>query len=81
MQFCCTLPTCKRSFATEMGLYQHKFRDPIHNRNKNYNSYNKVGNKRDFLIPYEGISRNPESNLSNKTLTGPKYIDADIMAV
>jgi len=62
LKFSCILPNCNRRFATERGLYQHKKQDPIHNRNKSYDSYNKVGKKRLFPIQYEG-SQNSESNL------------------
>jgi len=51
----------------------------MHNRNKSYGSRNNDDNKKHFRIPHKG-SRNPESNLSNKTVTGPKYIDADIIS-
>ena len=79
LKFCCNLPNCNRRFATDRGLYQHKIRDPRHNRNKSYDFYNKVGKKRHFSIQYE-CNQNTESNLSKKPSTGPRYIDADIMS-
>ena len=80
LKFCCNLPNCKRSFATDRGLYQHQIRDPLHNRKKSYDSYNKVGKKRHFPIQYEG-NQNTESNLSKKPSNGPRYgINADIMS-
>ena len=79
LKFCCNLPNCNRRFATDRGLYQHKSKDPRHNRNKSYDSYNKVGKKRHFPIQYE-CNQNTESNLSKKPSTGPRYIDADIMS-
>ena len=72
LKFCCTLPNCNRRFATDRGLYQHKIRDPRHNRNKSYDSYNKVGKKRHFPIQYE-CNQNTESNLSKKSSTEPRY--------
>ena len=62
LKFCCNLPNCNRRFATDRGLYQHKKQDPRHNRNKSYDSYNKVGKKRHFPIQYE-CNQNTESNL------------------
>ena len=80
LKFCCNLPNCNRRFATDRGLYQHKVKDPIHNRKKSYDSYNKVGKKRHFQITYEG-SRHAESNLNKKPSTGPRYsINTDIMS-
>ena len=46
--------------------------DPRHNRNKSYDSYNKVGKKRHFPIQYE-CNQNTESNLSKKSSTEPRY--------
>ena len=75
-KFCCTLPNCKRSFETKRGLYRHEILDPIHNRNKHYSG----GKKRNsFRIPYER-SWIAESKSYKKTLSGPKYIDADILS-
>ena len=75
-KFCCTLPNCKRSFETKRGLYRHEILDPIHNRNKHY-----IGGKKrnSFRIPYER-SWIAESKSYKKTLSGPKYIDADILS-
>jgi len=72
LKFCCNLPNCNRRFATDRGLYQHKSKDPRHNRNKSYDSYNKVGKKRHFPIQYE-CNQNTESNLSKKSSTEPRY--------
>ena len=72
LKFCCNLPNCNRRFATDRGLYQHKSKDPRHNRNKSYDSYNKVGKKRHFPIQYE-CNQNTESNLSKKFSTEPRY--------
>jgi hypothetical protein len=72
LKFCCNLPNCNRRFATDRGLYQHKKQDPRHNRNKSYDSYNKVGKKRHFPIQYE-CNQNTESNLSKKSSTEPRY--------
>ena len=79
LKFCCNLPNCNQRFATDRGLFQHKVKDPLHNRKKSYDSYNKVGKKRHFPIQYE-CNQNTESNLSKKPSTGPRYIDADIMS-
>ena len=73
LKFCCNLPNCNRRFATDRGLFQHKVKDPLHNRKKSYDSYNKVGKKRHFqIIQYEG-SEKAESNLSKKSSTEPRY--------
>jgi len=72
LKFCCTLPNCNRLFATDRGLYQHKIRDPRYNRNKSYDSYNKVGKKRHFPIQYE-CNQNTESNVGKKSSTEPRY--------
>jgi len=87
MKFYCTLPNCKRSFDTERGLFYHETRDPDHNPNKRYEeppfscSLSRLpnGNKRrhDIPIPYE-VSSISESERYKKTLSGPRYIDADI---
>ena len=58
LNLCCTLPNCKRRFATDKGLYQHKKQDPRHNRHKSYDSYNEVGNKRHFPIQYLALWNN-----------------------
>ena len=81
LKFCCNLPNCNRRFATDRGgLYQHKSKDPLNNRNISYDSYNKVGKKRHFPIQYEG-NQNTESNISKKPSNGPRYgINADIMS-
>jgi len=80
LKFCCNLPNCNRRFATDRGLYQHKKQDPGHNRNKSYDSYNKVGKKRHFPTQNE-CNQNTESNLSKKPSTGPRYdINADIIS-
>jgi len=50
MQFCCTLPNNKRTLDTESGSHQRRVRAPIHNRDKSYDLYNKVGDKRHFSI-------------------------------
>ena len=72
LKFCCNLPNCNRRFATDRGLFQHKVKDPLHNRKKSYDSYNKVGKKRHFPIQYE-CNQNTESNLSKKSSTEPRY--------
>ncbi len=80
LKFCCNLPNCNQRFATDRGLFQHKIRDPRHNRNKNYDSYNKVGKKRHFqMIQYEGNEK-ADSNLRKKPSTEPNKIDTDIMS-
>ena len=84
MKFHCTLPNCKRSFDTERGLFQHETRDPDHNPNKRYeeppSSRLPNVNKRrhDIPIPYE-VSSISESARYKKTLSGPRYIEADIL--
>jgi len=35
-KFCCNLPNFNQRFATDRGLYQHKIKDPVHNRKKSY---------------------------------------------
>jgi len=82
LKFCCNFPHCKRRFATDSGLYQHKIKDPRNNRNKSYDSYNKAGKNKKIhfpMIQYEG-SENAESNLRKKPSTEPNNIDADIMS-
>ena len=78
-KFCCTLPNCNRSFDTQRGLYYHKIRDPMHNRNISYTSRNKIGNKRHFPISNE-TDYNPEDNSRKKSITGPTSIDTAIMS-
>jgi hypothetical protein len=80
LKFCCNLPNCNRRFATDRGLFQHKVKDPLHNRKKSYDSYNKVGKKRHFqMIQYEGNEK-ADSNLRKKPSTEPNKIDTDIMS-
>ena len=78
-KFCCTLPNCNRSYDTQRGLYYHKIRDPMHNRNISYTSRNKIGNKRHFPISNE-TDYNPEDNSRKKSITGPTSIDIAIMS-
>jgi len=88
MKFHCSLPNYKRSFIdTERGLYYHGTRRGlIYNQNKCYEVESPFSsslrlphdNKIRYDIPilYDLIS---ETKKNQKTLSGPKYIDADIL--
>ena len=75
-KFCCTLPHCNRSFDTERGLFYHKIKDPMHNRNISYASRNKIGNKRHFPIP----NNERPYNFRKKSITGSEFIDTATMS-
>ena len=79
-KFCCTLPNCNRSYDTQRGLYYHKIRDPMHNRNISYTSRNIIGNKRHSPIISNETDYNPEDNSRKKSITGPTSIDTAIMS-